>query len=180
MKLALIGALALFSFQTTASCYSDYQNSLVAVEQSIKDSDYDEAHYEGMGLAGGLALSTTASNPASGITLFSTVAAGTIAAVYIGDKWIDYRIDENTEKLDEKRELLKGSIALLKEARTGSGPYLQGAMPKVWEEVSTHVSLGQVADTVLILDRNARFCQNGRVASPAGILKLTIEELNTK
>lgn len=177
MKKSLICALLALSFGAQATCYKEYLDGLESTKAAIENSNIDEARKEGMAIAGGLALTTTSTATGGSMAAFSTISAQFIAAIYTGTLWVDLRVSDDTEQLLKNEKALEAALSILKEARIGNGPYLQGAMPRVWRDVSNEISLRQVAAKVLELDRARAFCPNGEVASPAGILNQAVQEL---
>lgn len=179
MKRRILCILALLGLSAgaSASCYQEYQGSLETVNASLEESNLDESRREGYMVAGGLALTTTSGATGGSMAVSSTIGAKLVAAVYAGSLWMDIRVDDDVEGLLKNKESLEGAISILKEARVGNGPFLQRAMPIVWEDVSTTVSLKEVSGKILELDRDNAFCQYGQVSTPYGILSKTIEEL---
>lgn len=176
----IIGFLCITAtLSSYASCYNDYKNHLDLVNEKIEDSNYDEVKTQSLITAGGAAVTTTSTASGSSAVVSTTVSAQLLGALYLGKLLIDTRLSDDTEELLLTRDKLENSLSILKEIRFAEGPFLQQAMPRVWREVSSDVSLSELRDTMLKLDNDRYFCQNGEISSAAGMLNKAIIDLKS-
>lgn len=179
-KLFLAGLMTLSMTSSFASCYDNYQERRIQAEEIIKNSNYRQVYIE----AGAISISTNivvlaaVSATAAGGPLPSTIGgAGMVSGAMIASKYIDLRLDDDAKDAIQKKAILEASISLLKEARIGVGPHLAQALTVINQNVSTAISMKNLADVIVSQDISAMYCQNERIMSPAGIISLATEEL---
>jgi hypothetical protein len=168
------------SLSSYASCYNDYKNHLDLVAEKIENSNYDEVKTQSIITAGTSAVVTTSTASGSSALVSTSVSAQLLGSLYLGKLLIDTRLSDDTKELIKTRDQLSNSISILKEIRLDEGPFLQQAMPRVWNEVSNDISLKKLREIMLELDNSRLFCKNGEINSAAGMLNIAIEELKNK
>ncbi len=181
-KTLLTATILLSSLAVNASCFKTYQDELGNVNNYIKNSNFDQAKKEGLGLATTTNVIVIASLSGAGGPLVSTAAgAGLIASLYLASTYIDLRTEDGVDEALAKKSLLESSLALLREAKLGNGPLLQEAIVGVNRSVSTAISLKDLSEKINEQSIERAYCQDpDQVMSPAGILKTAIDELKAE
>lgn len=181
-KLFMAASFLIVSTFVQASCYNDYKDNLVQVEDYIKKSNHKQVLYEAGALATTTNIIVIASLSGTGGPLVSTAAgAGMIASLYLASTYIDLRTEDGVDEAFAKKSLLESSLNLLKQAKLGNGPLLQEAIVGINRSVSTSISLKDLAEMINKQSSDRIYCQNpDEVMSPAGILKTAIEELKSE
>lgn len=164
MKLLTTLALSLvLSTSAFASCYDQYSEKALELDTYITNSNYKRAHIEGMVLSSASYTSTAVAVTGASMNPFLAVAillnAGS-ASEYVSKKYIDLRISDKTDEVLALSAKLQINLKLLKEARIGKGPTLQQAMSVVNEQISTEISMKQLATAIKELDDQNAFCEN--------------------
>jgi len=180
-KLMLTACLSLSMASSFASCYENYQERRAQADEIIKNSNYKQTLVE----AGAMSVSTNIvayvailATSVGGGPLPSTAGGlGMISGAMIADKYIDLRIDDEAKDAFQKKALLDASINLLKEARIGQGPHLVQALTAINQNVSTSISMKNLADTIVGQDNARVYCMDDRIMSPSGIITLATQEL---
>lgn len=185
-KKMILATLLSFSMTSAfaSSCYENYQERRAQADQIIKDSNYKQAIIEAGAISVSVnivAYSAIMATSVGGGPIPSTAGgAGMLTGAYIADKYIDLRLDEDAKDAFQKRSILDASLALLKEARIGSGPHLAQALTAINQNVSTSISLKNLADTIVEQDAAQLYCLDDRIMSPSGIISLATEDLSLK
>ena len=162
-----------------ASCYNVYQEKLTDVKATIKNSNVDRAMKEALVLATSTNVIVIAALAGSGGPLVSTYAGtGMVASIIFAQKYIEWRTTDSIEEAMAKKQLIESSLALLKEAKLGQGPLLQQAIAVINQNVSTAISMKDLAEKITEQNEARQYCQNtDQIHAPAGILELAINEL---
>lgn len=185
MKLfSTLAITLLLSTSAFASCYDAYSAKNTEVTKKIDDSNYNRAHVEAALLSsatytGGMVTVTGATtNPFLFITgHFLLQYASNLTA----KQYLDFRIDDDIKKAVELQATLKTSQSLLKEARVGKGPTLQKALAAVNENISTEISMKDLASTIKAQDDQEEYCQaEDKMLSHEGIVALAVNEIKLK
>ena len=182
MKLFSFFAATLFiSSQAFASCYDAYSLKLNEVRGKIAETNAARVMQEtallsssssSIGMTG---VSTITANP---FLLVTGVSAVTYSSAKVSEFYLDFRLSDDTKKLMATEATLRDGLSLLKEAQVGNGPTLQKAMTAVNNEISTDVSLRQLADTIKSQDAQGLYCESDEtMLSAQGILKVAMDEL---
>jgi len=182
-KKILMATLLSFSMTSAfaGSCYEDYQQRRAQAEEIIKNSNYKQALIE----AGAISVSTNIiayaailATSVGGGPLPSTAGGiGMISGALIADKYIDLRVDDDAKEAFQKKSILDASLALLKEAHLGNGPHLAQALTAINENVSTSISMKDLADTIVEQDKSMLYCMDDKIMSPSGIISLATASL---
>lgn len=179
-KLMLTALLSLSVTSSFASCYENYQERREQAEKIIENSNYKQTLIE----AGAISATTNIvvlaalSAVATGGPSPSTIGgAGMISGAFIAQKYVDLRLDDSAKDAFEKKALLDASINLLKEARIGQGPHLVQALTVINQNVSTSISMKNLADTIVSQDNDQVYCIDERIMSPSGIIAVATQEL---
>lgn len=179
-QLILAGLMTLSLNSSFASCYNNYVEKRNEVEEIIKNSNIKQATVEASALfiSTNVVVIAALSAAGAGGVLPSTVGGGgMVSAALIAEKYLDIRMDDDAKEALQKRALLDASLGLLKEARIGQGPHLAQALMVINQNVSTAISMKNLADTIVGQDDAETYCQSERILSPAGIISMATEEL---
>jgi hypothetical protein len=172
-KLAILSSLCLSvtSFASNA-CMQNYANELDRVELAIENSNAEDVRMQGIAIAGGLALSTTATATGGSATVSTTVGAKLMAAVYAGNLYIDLMIDDDYDALVEAKQKLYYATELLKEARTfDGGPLLETSAQYVLTDSKyKDISYSDLKNRIAKLDIDGTLCANNKYLSMYGII----------
>lgn len=180
MKAVLASTLLFGSVLANASCFNVYQNSLQETETFIKNSNDFQARAEGLALVTTTnAIVIPSLSGGAGGPLVSTIAGvGLIASLYMGQTYINFRYEDGVEEARARRDLLKPSLRLLREAKIGNGPMLQETMIDINRSVSTDISLKDLSEKINQQSQDRVYCASSdEIMSPAGILKTAIDGL---
>lgn len=182
MKLhTIIATSLLLSSQAFASCYDSYSQKLTEVKAKVAETNANRAAQEtailssassSIGLTG---VSTITANP---FLLVTGVTAVSYSSAKVSEFYIDFRLSDSTKKLLSTQATIQDGLSLLKEAQVGNGPTLQKAMVAVTNEISTSVSLRDLAETIKSQDAQGLYCESEEtMLSAQGILKVAMDEL---
>ena len=181
-KSLVIASVLMTSAFANASCYSVYQDKLADIKTSIKGSNASRAQKEAIVMAASTNIIVIAALAGSGGPLVSSYAGtGMVASAIFAQKYIEWRTSDSAEEAMAKRQLIESSLALLKEAKIGQGPLLQQAIAVINANVSTAISMKDLADKITEQNEARQYCQNtDQIYAPAGILELAINELKSQ
>lgn len=185
MKLhSLIATTLLLSSSAFANCYDLYSEKLSEVTTKLSETNAQRALQETAILSsssssiGMTVVSTVTANP---FLLVSGVTAVSYSSVKVSDFYLDFRLNDDTKALIKTALTIEDGLSLLKEAQVGNGPTLQKAITAVNNEISTDISLKELADTIKNQDAQGLYCQSeDTMLSAQGILKVAMDELNLK